>query len=303
MKLSQIDLNLFVVFDVIYTEQNLTRAADILHITQPAVSSALNRLRDTLNDPLFVRTARGVRPTPVAHNLIDTVRAGLRQFDNCLQRQDNFHPATSNRVFRISVTDVAEQIFVPPLARLLARSGANLSLRAAFSDRRDTPLAMAAGNLDVAIDAPLLNHPELNSVRLRSDEYVCVMRRDHPRAQQPLSLENYLALEHIHISSRVRGAGHVDIALRALGVQRRIALRLQHYVAAPAVAAGTDYALSAPRRLAENWDLAVLPLPFSAQTLDSMLYWHKSAENDPANVWLREQLIGIGLDQCGAAVR
>ncbi|MET0377880.1 MAG: LysR family transcriptional regulator [Spongiibacteraceae bacterium] len=293
MKLSQVDLNLFVVFDTVFTEQNLTRAAEILHITQPAVSNALNRLRDTVGDPLFVRTAKGMRPTPVAQNLIEPVRAALRQFESCLQSRDQFDPATASRVFRINAGDIAEPMFVPALAHYFEQHCPGLKLEVLFVDRADAPLEMAAGNLDIAIDATLLSHPELNSIPLLRDNYVCALRRDHPLAQTALTLEHYLALRHIHISSRVRGPGHVDLALRALGQRRNIAVRLQHYVAAQAVIAATDYALSAPRRLVAEWDVAALPLPFATQPQELNVFWHKSAEHDPANEWLRQTLQAV----------
>jgi DNA-binding transcriptional LysR family regulator len=293
MKLSQVDLNLFVVFDTVYTEQNLTRAAEILHITQPAVSNALNRLRDTVGDPLFVRTPKGMRPTPVAQNLIEPVRSALRQFETCLQSRDQFDPATANRVFRINAGDIAEPLFLPALAHHFEQHCPGLRLEVLFIDRADAPLEMAAGNLDIAVDAPLLSHPELSSVPLLRDDYVCALRRDHPLAQAPLTLASYLSLRHIHISSRVRGPGHVDIALRALGQRRTIAVRLQHYVAAQTVIAATDYALSAPGRLVAEWDVAALPLPFAAQPQELNVFWHKSAEDDPANRWLRDTLLRL----------
>jgi DNA-binding transcriptional LysR family regulator len=295
VKLSQVDLNLFVVFEAIYAEQNLTRAADILHITQPAVSNALNRLRETLGDPLFVRTARGMRPTPVAQQLAEPVRAALRQLDICLQQQDSFTPASASRVFRLNAGDLAEQMLLPALVRHLEGHGPELRLEVGFIDRQRVPLELAAGNLDVSLDSRMLNHPELNSIRLLQEDYVCALRRDHPLAAQPLTLtlERYLALKHIHISSRVRGAGHVDIALRALGRKRTVALRLQHYVAAPAVLAATDWALSLPRRIAAHWDVLLLPLPFATEPFDLHLYWHKSVDHDPANRWLRETLASL----------
>lgn len=293
MKLSQVDLNLFVVFDTVFTEQNLTRAAEILHITQPAVSNALGRLRDTVGDPLFVRTAKGMRPTPVAQNLIEPVRAALRQFESCLQSRDQFDPATANRVFRINAGDIAEPVFLPTLVRHFERHCPRLRLEVVFVDRNEAPVEMAAGNLDIAIDAPLLSHPELNSIRLLRDDYVCALRRDHPLAGAPLTLDSYLSLNHVHISSRARGPGHVDLALRAIGQRRTIAVRLQHYVAAQAVIAATDFALSSPRGMVSQWDVATLPLPFETQAQELSVYWHKSAEDDPANRWLRETLLSL----------
>lgn len=293
MKLSQVDLNLFVVFDTVYTEQNLTRAAEILHITQPAVSNALNRLRQTLGDPLFVRTARGMRPTPLAHTLIEPVRSALRQLDTCLRQRDRFDPASAVRVFRISAGDLAEPMFLPGLSAHLQEHCPGIRLEVVTVDRGAVPLEMAAGTLDVAIDAPLLSHPELNTVRLLRDDFVCALRRGHPLAAQPLTLERYLSLRHIHISSRARGAGYVDIALRALGQRRDIAVRLQHYVAAQSLLAATDFALSAPRGMVSRWPVAMLPLPFETPPQELHLFWHKGAEKDPGNRWLRETLMGV----------
>jgi DNA-binding transcriptional LysR family regulator len=296
VKLSQVDLNLFVVFDVIFTEQNLTRVAEILHITQPAVSNALNRLRETVGDPLFVRTPKGMRPTPVAQNLIEPVRAALRQFDNCLQLRDQFDPATANRVFRINAGDIVEPILLPALAHHFELNCPNLGLEVLFMDRASAPLEMAAGNLDISIDAPLLNHPELDSQPLLRDEYVCAVRRNHPLSTQPLTLERYLALNHINISSRVRGAGHVDLGLRALGQRRNISVRLQHYIAAEVIVVATDYALSAPRRLVAGWDVTALPLPFTTPQQELNLYWHKSVSHDPANKWLRALILKLAIE-------
>lgn len=293
MKLSHVDLNLFVVFDVIFTEQNLTRTAEILHITQPAVSNALNRLRDTIGDPLFVRTAKGMRPTPLAQNLIEPVRAALQQLDRCLVQRDQFDPATAKRVFRIYAGDVAEPIFLPMLAHHFEQHCPNLRLEIVFMDRAAVPLEMAAGNLDIAIDAPLLNHSELGSLPFVRDDYVCVVRRDHPLATKKLTLKSYLALNHINISSRARGAGYIDLALRALGQRRHIAVRLRHYVAAQAILAATNYALSAPRQLVAEWDVAILPLPFAAPKQELNIYWHKGVEYDPANCWLRALMLQL----------
>lgn len=297
MKLSHVDLNLFVVFDAIYSEQNLTRAAEILHITQPAVSNALNRLRETLGDPLFVRTARGMRPTPVAHSLAEPVRAALRQLDVCLQQQDHFVPAEAQRVFRLNAGDIAQQLLLPGLIRCLEYAGPGLRVEVRFIDRQQVPLELASGNLDVSLDSRMLSDPELNSILLLQEEYVCALRRDHPLSGQNLTLKDYLSLKHVHVSSRVRGPGQVDVALRALGLRRDIGLRLQHYVAAQSVIAGTDYALSLPRRIAAHWDAVLLPLPFPIPPFDLHLYWHKSVDQDPANCWLRDTLKNLASAQ------
>lgn len=287
MRLNEIDLNLFVVFDAIYSERNLTRAADILHVTQPAVSNALRRLRATFGDPLFVRSPQGMLPTPMAESVIGRVREALQILDNSLLEHDRFAAASSEKVFRVSMGDLAEALYLPSLLQSLQISAPRVSVQSFPLARDHVPLELANGGADFAVEPPLLSDPQLRSSPLLKDEYVCVLRPDHPACQSTLSLANYLALQHIHISSRRRGVGHVDLALQALGKKRHIALRAQHYMVATLIVARTDLALSMPRGLAAQSGLAMLVLPFAVEPLSLNLYWHKSADNDPASRWFR----------------
>lgn len=293
MNLSRLDLNLFIVFDAIYAQQSLTRAAEVLHVTQPAVSNSLARLRSLFDDPLFVRSPGGVRPTPLARQLIEPVRQALATLNDCVSARLDFDPAQAEQAFRIHATEQAEYGVVPALLERLTQVAPAVRLEVVFMNRRDVALALASGDLHLALDAPLLNHPELVSRPLHSDRYVCAFRNAHPLATQPFTLEAYLAAQHVHVSSRLKGSGHVDLALRAIGERRRIALRLQHYGALPAILAQSDLLASIPAGLAQRWGLQLRELPFETSATDLHLFWHRTADHDPAINWLREQITRV----------
>ncbi len=294
MNLNKVDLNLFVVFDAIYSEANLTRAGQIVGITQPAVSNALARLRETFNDPLFVRTAQGMVPTPMAQNIIGPVRSALQQLRISVQESRTFTPAEASKTYRISMTDLSEAVILPLLFQRLRRLAPRVSIESMLARRRDTTKELAAGRLDFAIDAPLNTDPQVRHVKLMGDRYVCAMRQGHPLAKDKLSLEEYLSLTHIQISSRRSGLGYIDLALGKMGLQRRIALRSQHYLMASTVMNSTDMAITVPERFARRHGLHYVELPVTdVPTLESHLYWHESTDQDPANRWMREQIIEI----------
>ncbi len=294
MNLNKVDLNLFIVFDAIYTEANLTRAGQIVGITQPAVSNALARLRETFNDPLFVRTAQGMVPTPMAQNIIAPVRSALQQLRISVQESRTFTPSQANKTYRISMTDLTEAVVLPPLFQRLRRMAPNVSIESMLSRRRDTTKELAAGRLDFAVDAPLNTDPQVRHVKLMEDRYVCAMRRGHPLSKDKISLDEYLSLTHIHISSRRSGLGYIDLSLGKIGLQRRVALRSQHYLMASTVMQSTDLAMTVPERFARRNDLHYVALPVNdVPPLETHLYWHESTDQDPANRWMREQIIEI----------
>ncbi|MGN5593616.1 LysR family transcriptional regulator [Stutzerimonas nitrititolerans] len=293
MNLNKVDLNLFIVFDAIYTEANLTRAGQIVGITQPAVSNALARLRETFNDPLFVRTAQGMVPTPMAQNIIGPVRNALQLLRVSVQESRTFNPLQANKTFRISMTDLTEAVVFPPLFQRLRRLAPNVKIESMLAKRRETTKELAAGRLDFAMDAPLNTDPQVRHVKLLEDNYVCAMRRGHPLAKDKLSVEEYLSLSHVHISSRRSGLGMVDLALGKMGLQRKIALRSQHYMMATQVIQHTDMAVTVPERFAHRHDLHQAALPVDIPPLETHIYWHESTDQDPANRWMREQMIEI----------
>ncbi|KDB08201.1 transcriptional regulator, LysR family [Burkholderia sp. lig30] len=293
MRLSKLDLNLFVVFEAIYNKRNLTRAAEVLSITQPAVSNALARMRRTLNDPLFVSTSAGMMPTPMAENIIGRVREALQLLDSSVHEGDVFDPASSGRVFGLSMSDLTEALVLPALGELLQRLAPGMHVRSYYTDRGEVPTALANGSVDIAIDAPLLSDPHVLQAPLIRDRYACMIRHDHPFKGNVLSMADYLAMGHIHVSSRRKGIGHVDAELARLGQRRNIQMRVQHYMVAPLVAMRGDLALTAPLGLLKRYPARILELPFEVQDLETYCYWHHSADRDQGNRWLREQLIQL----------
>lgn len=290
MRLNQLDLNLFVVFDAIYQERNLTRAAEVLSLSQPAVSNALSRLRKSFNDRLFVRTPQGMVPTPVAENIVVRAQQALQLMHSCVQEGDVFNPMQAQKVFRFSMNDLSEALMLPPLLEFLQVNAPGITLNSEGLRRQDVSKDLASGALDFVVDVPMSPDANLCHHRLSTEQYVCAVREGHPILESELDLEAYLDLKHVHISSSKRKQGHVDIALNALGHSRNIQLRLQHYLSAPRIIRHTDLACTMPNRLAKAYGLVGIPLPFEMAQLEWHLYWHKSADGDQANKWLRDML-------------
>ncbi|WP_428775153.1 LysR family transcriptional regulator [Vibrio sp.] len=293
MRLNNVDLNLFLVFDAIYTERNLTRAAERLCITQPAVSNALTRLRNNLGDPLFIRTPKAMVPTPVADNMINMVREALQLLNTSVQMGDHFDPAIADYNFKLSMHDVNEATLLPALLAKMQSVAPNISVSSYPAKRDQLVTELSSGNLDLAIDIPVIDHPDLQHLPMVELPYVCVVRADHPEVSDGLTLEQYLELSHIHISSRRQGTGHVEAALNRIGKQRNIQVRTKHHLVASALVAQTNLAMTVPRSLAKDPNLKMFDLPFEVAPVAWHLYWHRSAEQDKANLWLRETILSL----------
>ena len=166
MNLSDKDLNLFVVFDVIYTERNLTKAGEVLGITQPAVSNALSRLRENFNDELFIRTSKGMAPTPVAENMVNDIRQALDLIRNSISESESFNPKTANATFRISIGDTSEYRLLPQLIKNISYLAPGVDVESYLTPRTETPKELAAGNIDFAIDPPIHSDPNLRNKKI-----------------------------------------------------------------------------------------------------------------------------------------
>ena len=292
MNLSDKDLNLFVVFDVIYTERNLTKSGEVLGITQPAVSNALSRLRENFNDELFVRTSKGMVPTPVAENMVNDIRQALDLIRNSISESESFNPKTANATFRISIGDTSEYRLLPQLIKNISNSAPGVDVESYLTPRTETPKELAAGNIDFAIDPPIHSDPNLRNKKIYQDDYVLVVNKKHPIAKKKkISLEDYLNLSHIHISKRASGLGHVDTTLNRLGLARRIALKAQHFLVAPYIIDQSNLAMTTIKSFSRGRELKVFQLPFKINPLVLHLYWHVNKDMDPANKWMRELIL------------
>ncbi len=294
MHLARADLNLFVVFDTICAEGGITRAAKRLNLSQPAISHALGRLRRMFDDPLFARRGHAMTPTPLARQMIEPVRQALRQMESTLNKVNRFDPASAHKRFTLGMRDVLESALLPGLMRALAAGAPGIDLSVVRAERREIEGELAAGALDAAIDVLLPLPDEIRRQRFGAERLVVVARRGHPALRKGLDLKTYLAQQHIQVSSRRRGLSVEDAELARHDLRRRVRLRCQHYFAACRVASETDLVVTMPegyaRILNPRFGNRLLPFPLKARGLDTYLYWHASAEDDPANQWLRQQL-------------
>ncbi len=293
--ISRIDLNLFVVFDAIYTEASITRAAEVLALSQPAVSHALARLRSLLDDPLFTRSGHSMRPTPVARELIAPVRRAIAEIDGSLRQLAAFDPGTSQREFTIGMRSIVESTAIPDLMQQISGSAPGVRVAAVHHNRADFQSDLTSGSLAAVVDVLLPLTHDIHNLRLTGGGMVVVARKDHPVVQGSITLQTYLAQEHVLASSRKTGPGLEDMELSRLGYQRRIKLRCQHYWTACKVVSASDLLFTMPERYARatNGPLGnqLIPFPADISAHDIFLYWHASAEHDPANRWLRDNIL------------
>lgn len=312
MHLSQVDLNLFVVLEAIYREGNITRAGQQLNLTQPAISHALKRLRDLLQDPLFVRQGAHMVPTPFTRNMIDQVRQALQILETNLSQSRNFAPEHTRRNFNLSLWEYAEALILPSLLRRLKDASPGMSITSVRIRRRDLETELASGSVDLAIEIPMTVSDRIRHKWLLNEAFVVVARQDHPAIKDKLDLETYLAQRHIQVSSRRQGPSLIDIELSRRGLRRQISLRNQHNQTACMVVSNTDMLLTLPERHAELFNTGspntgpayrVYPFPLPAPRLEAHLYWHESVENDPANRWLREEIDNVLISESRALGR
>jgi DNA-binding transcriptional LysR family regulator len=291
--LNKIDLNLFVVLDSIYTESSLSGAAKRLYVTQPAVSAALSRLRDIFDDPLFVRAGRRMVPTPTTESIIAQVREALALMRTSVDKTYRFVPATEQKTFRLSMNDLSESVVLPRLYQVLEQEAPRMKLQVVQLNRRDALKSLSAGQLDFVMDAPLLTNEQLCHAPLFEGEYVAIMRETHPLAGGKLTLEKYLELSHIHISSRISGPGYVDYALEKINAKRRIVVRTQHYLMVPKLIAETDLCATVPSYFANIPGTVAMELPFEMEPQGHHLYWHRSRDSDPVVQWVKNVILSL----------
>ena len=289
--LSNLDLNLFVVFDAIYTEGGVTQAARRLNLTQPAVSHALAKLRDMCGDPLFVRNGRTISPTPAARRMISAVRQSIYGLKTTLDGMTAFDPSTARLRFTIGMRDLLESTLLPELMAAICKQAPHVDIAVVKAGRRNLEAELASGAIDAAIDILLPVSDEVRQTRITAQSLAVLARKKHPRIDGKLTLKSYLAEEHIVVSSRRRGQSQEDLELARGGHRRRVRLRSQHYFAAARVVADTDLLCSTTGPvadvLAKVLPLQVLKFPLATPDFDAFLYWHVNVDADSANRWLR----------------
>ncbi|APR78334.1 Transcriptional regulator, LysR family protein [Minicystis rosea] len=298
-RLSTTDLNLLVVFDALVAEGHVTRAAERVGLTQPAMSHALGRLRKLVGDPLFVRTPQGMVPTPRALELVEPVRRALGEIDRALHQTPRFEPREARRPFVLACVDFGSFVLVPPLLARLRTDAPAVDLVVRQLRMETIEKQLADGEVDLAVGVLYdADDPWMVSRRLFHERFVCIARTGHPKVHGALSLDEFVALDHALISPRGRRGGFVDTALHGLGKKRRVALMIPHFLAAPLVVAQSDLLLTLPERIARGF-AAMLPLtmvapPIELSDFTVSAFWHERQTHDPAHAWFR----GLVQDVC-----
>lgn len=301
MQLNRIDMNLLVYLDVLLRERSVTRAADQLGISQPAMSNGLRRLRTLFEDPLLIRTSEGMTPTERARELEPTLRNVLHDIERAIQPRADFDAANSHRVFRIMVSDYAESTLIPPLLRRLREQAPNIILDlmtpsdVSFQDVDQGKVDMVINRFD---DLPQSFH----QTTVWRDEFCCIVSADNPILGN-FSLKNYLKAQHVWVSKTgfgvgvgvnpedVQRLGWVDEVLGHLGKKRRITVFTRHYQAAMLLAQQNDLVLTLPARAsllqAHNERLVAMAPPFEIPAIMLKLVWSPLLHHDPAHRWMR----------------
>ena len=299
MNFRTLDLNLLRIFDTVMSEGSLTRAAEVLAITQPAASHALKRLHQAVGESLFVRHAHGMTPTPRAEVLWPQVRAALAGLQQALA-PGAFDPRSQAANFRLAMTDATAALLAPALVVAIEREQALCNLRVLPLTTRDPRQLLEQGEADLALG----HFPEavtallaagrdaaMRHVALYDTRYVCAMRRGHPLAAQPLTLDAYCSAHHLLASATGRPLGYVDQALTALGRQRRVVLSVNQFFTAGRVVSQSDLLTVLPLSFlpATGYQdqLVLRELPFDLGPLQVSMLWHMRRNDEPAHRWLR----------------
>jgi len=296
----RLDLNLLVSLDVLLAEGNVTRAARRLGLSQPALSAQLKQLRDSFDDPLLIPAARGMIPTSRAEALREPLREALAQIQALTAGARTFDPARAGQTFRIVASDAIHHAASTSLAARLGSCAPGCRIALLPYDGARTQEQMATGEIDLWLGAQASMPPNLRARTLYEEHFLCVMRRDRPAAARPLDLDRFCALEHVLVSPGGGGFhGIVDESLAALGRSRRVTVSLNSFLLVPAVIAQSELVATVPARLARAWaqQLDVLAPPCEIASFTVTMGWHARAHADPAQVWLRQQLMDLLMER------
>ncbi|MBI5517358.1 MAG: LysR family transcriptional regulator [Deltaproteobacteria bacterium] len=291
-----LDLNLLRVLDALLAERHVTRAAGRLGLSQPATSHALARLRAAFGDRLFVRTPQGLRPTARASELAGPLRAALATLEHAVEGGPGFDPRAARRTFQLLSNDYGSFVVVPALYEGVRRAapGVDLWVRGV----RDDPCEqLANGEADALVGPrPLVTaRAGIHARRLFVERFVCMVREGHPRVRDALDLDTWVSLPHLLVAPRGSPGGVVDEVLGGLGLARRVALAVPHFLAAPPVVAGSDLVLTVGERVARAF-AKTLPVrlfepPVALPGFEVTLAWHARNHDDPAQQWLRAKVL------------
>jgi DNA-binding transcriptional LysR family regulator len=293
--LSAIDLNLLVVLRALLSERHVTRASAQVGLSQSATSHALSRLRELYDDPLLVRSGRGLTLTPRAARLLPVLERGLGDLESAIAEEPEFEASTARRTFTIGTSDYLQALIMGPLLRQVAAAAPGVDLSViVFPNLRELA---ESGAIDLALTVSGLESRTARCQALFDDDFVCMVRRDHPQIKKAPSLEKYLSQRHVVVAPSGTPGSFVDTELARRGLERRIALRVTNFLIAPVVVCETDFINTMParlaRQLAKTYPLRLMPPPLELPRFEYCMFWHPRLDHDPAQRWLREVVAGV----------
>lgn len=285
-----LDLNLLKAFDALMDEKSVTKAAQHLSVTQPAMSGMLVRLREHFADPLFVRVQRGIEPTNRALVLASPVKQVLNQINAFLQPAQ-FDPQSAELTLSIACTDYALRAVIKPFLTALKQQAPHIKVALYSINEETAQTQLEKGILDFVLVTPSFTPPDVHHSHLYQEEYICIMHQDHPlAAQTELSLEQFCAYEHALVSYHGGAfSGITDESLAQLGKLRSVTLSVQNFLILPELLESTDMIAMVPKRLVSHLpNIKCFEPPFAVQGFTKTLAWHERTHHDPAYKWLRE---------------
>jgi DNA-binding transcriptional LysR family regulator len=293
MDTKRLDLNLLITLEALLIEQNVTKAASRLHLSQPAVSAQLSRLRDVFDDPLLIPAQRGMTPTAKALELLEPLRQALDQVRATVATHSNFDPARARLTVAIACTDYLQAAVVKPLMLRLRSQAPGVRVALRNLDLPQLGAQMARGEVDLALMAPRAAAPSLRTRHLFDERYVLIGRRGHPKLRQGLTVAEFAQLEHVIVS--LRGGDFVtpvDDALAALGHKRNVVLSATSFLFVPELVAQSDFVALVPQRLVHDraGQLQVVDCPFPVEGFEVGMVWHERNHGHSGQRWVREAL-------------
>jgi len=297
-----LDLNLLPIAFALYDELSVSRAARVLGMSQPAVSMALRRMRETFDDPLFIRVPTGISPTPRAHAIIQATRPLVQRLQEDLVKGKPFDPETSTETFTLALSDVGEMAFLPRVIPVLQTRAPQCAIRSVSVPPSQLAHQLEQGEVDLAVGYfPALATKIFRQRRISTHRFACLMRAKHPMWAERLTVEAFLAADHMVVREDGRSQEVLERFLRRRRIRRRVRVYTAHFLGMPFVLAETDLIATVPYAVAKDFagmssQLAIALPPFEITGFDLKLHWHRRFDNEPRNRWLREQLAGVFRD-------
>ncbi|WP_205246828.1 LysR family transcriptional regulator [Enterobacter sp. Cy-643] len=308
--LRRLDMNLLLVFDALYRYRSVTEAAGELALSPSALSHALNRLRESLGDPLFVRSGKQMAPTAKAESIAAGISAALSALSASLATKHVFEPRSSSQTFTFAVTDYTAAVVMPGLIARVNRLAPGIAIRLVYSKGFNADEDLLSGKVDFALgfeEGEVPARRGIESFTCFTDDYRVAVRRQHPTINQRLTPELYLSAGHVVVRPWPGQRGAIDRYLESQGLRRHIAVELPSLMIAPPIVSQTDLAITLPQRgistLFDMQNLAVFTPPFPMPSYTLKVYFGPALSQTPGHLWMREQINALNPATSAASAR